>query len=357
VLNFGGVETYTVRLARALVELGHESAVLTLGGPVATHLAESGADMIQVPSLRRGDLAGVADALRDRRFDVIHGQNYRSGRIGWRIARRLGLPWVFTVHGPRAWALRMVVRYWGDPVVTVSEGDKATITGFLGVPPERVHVSFVPVDERLYHPQAPSERAESGPLIVHVSRWAKRKSVPPRELLRGSPAILRRWPNARLLLVGHGPGTARVREAIERLNADHPGAARLEAPRLNLAPIFRSADVVVATATTALEALACGTPVVAAGRTGYVGPVSSAAFPAAQAVLFGDHGQCARPVRAEYLVDGIAEVLGDADRWRAETAALADEIASRFTTKDAAADMVGVYERVLARARAVTTRS
>jgi hypothetical protein len=141
-----------------------------------------------------------------------------------------------------------------------------------------------------------------------------------------------------------------VRRGIETLNARHGVAARLEEPRLDLAPLLRSADVVVATATTALEALACGTPVVAAGRTGYVGPVSTGTFDAARCVLFGDHGRCARPVRAEHLVEGIAEVLGNLEHWRAEAGALATEISSHYTMGDAAADMLGVYERVLARA-------
>ncbi|MBO9605188.1 MAG: glycosyltransferase, partial [Paenibacillaceae bacterium] len=57
----------------------------------------------------------------------------------------------------------------------------------------------------------------------------------------------------------------------------------------NMSDFYRSCDVVVGTGRVALEAIACGKPVLAVGNGGYIGPVTVKNFNYAWRSNFGDH--------------------------------------------------------------------
>jgi len=363
-LGYGGVETYVIRLSRALVELGHEVAILTEGGPLEPLLEGSGVEVIRA-SLRQEGPDGICSRLEGKRFDILNAHNYLAGRIGHVVSLRIDTPYVLTVHGPRALAKRVLVRYWSRRVIALSEADKRGICGPFGLSPGRVRVSFYPVDVERYRPRAaagetPAVPEEGGtsalrecgetsaPLIVHVSRFSNRKAKVALALLKALPTVVAKVPGARLLIVGTGPWFERIAAEATRLNEHLGPVAHVEGPRLELSDLFNAASVVVATATTAMEAMACGAPLIAAGRTGYAGLMDRANFARGLDLLFADHGRCPRPVSAGALREDLLRVLGDRDGCRAEAARLAGRMAAEFTPRRAAESVLAIYDDVLA---------
>lgn len=354
-LNYGGVESYVTRISRALVELGEEVSIISEGGPIEERLAASGVDLIRV-KLGVKDASSVAQLVKERGFDILNAQNYRAGRIAGPIAKLSGVPYVLTVHGPREFVKRVLVNYWSPRVITISAADKRGITGWVGgIAGDRVVTSFLPIDNTRYFPR-PGVDSTVFPgcreLIVHVSRFSNRKARVSLELVDAFESIHERRPGARLLILGTGPMADRIAAKVADVNSRRGEIAVMNGPSLDVSDVFNSAAVVVATATTAMEAIACGTPVIAAGRTGYFGPVSVGNFDAAHDVLFADHGKCSQPAVAATLERAINGVLDDRAKWQADADGLARLMAEKFTPKCAAESLRRIYRQILEERRA-----
>ena len=182
-----------------------------------------------------------------------------------------------SVHGPRPWWKRALFRHWSETVIATSESDRDNISGVFGVDANRIALSFLGVDTERFNPAV--ERAafrrdigvdEERPLIVHVSRFSHRKARPALALIDALPHLRRRVDSATLLLVGDGPELDRIKAKSAELN--HRAGSDVvivTGARTDIPDVMAAADVVVATATTALEAMAVGlVPVIA----NYAGP-------------------------------------------------------------------------------------
>jgi phosphatidylinositol alpha-1,6-mannosyltransferase len=261
-----------------------------------------------------------------------------------------------TVHGPRPWWQRALFRDWSDPVLTVSEADRDNITGLFGVAERNVVVGFLGVDVSSFRPGIPAEdlRREwdvgvDSPLVVNVSRFSHRKARPAISLVEALPWVRRRLPDAGLVLVGGGPELERIRRAVERLDGapSHP-PARAVGPRTDIPRVLNAANVAVATATVALESLACATPTIAYGRTGYFGPVTPENFERARALCFADHGRgLPSTVQPERLADDIISLLSDREAARRRAEEIRSIIAERYSVERMVDLVESLYERLL----------
>lgn len=351
-LGYGGTETYVARLCRGLVDIGQEVAVLTEGGPLEDLFQESGVQVMRRP-LDRMSLPGVAAEIASKGFEIINAHKYCGGRVGQVLSRHARIPWVMTVHGPRSFLKRALVRYWSPQVICLSSADKGGIGGLLGVSAERVFVSFPAVDIERYRRRQVHEAGCGGPLpksesvtIVHVSRFTNRKGRIALRLIEAMPRVIAVEPKARLRIVGTGEMFERIKAAACVEN--RAAFVTVEGPRPDLSDLFNTADVVVATAATAMEALACGAPLIAAGRTGYIGPVDQANFDSALGLLFGDHGRCGRETSASTLAADILRILDERRHWRSQGEVLAGRMATEFNPTAAAKSVLAVYGKVLA---------
>ncbi len=271
--------------------------------------------------------AGVAADLERRGgTDVLHANYWLSGVVGHRLKHELDLPLVSTFH-----TLARVKAETGDPeparrvaaeadVVRCSDVITANavtelrqLVELYGADPSRVEVLPPGVDHATFAPGArPGARAAlglgGGPVLLFAGRIQPLKGV---DVAVGALARLGR-PDARLLIVGgaSGPEGAAELARVRRLIATEGLGDRVDfvapQPHHVLSTYYRAADVVLVPSRSesfglvALEAAACGTPVVAAdvgglrtlvddGRTGYlVGRRDPAAYAAAVARILDD---------------------------------------------------------------------
>jgi len=350
-MDYGGVESYVARLSRALARLGHEGTVLSVGGAMEKPLREFGIETIRA-SLKQSDLPDVRTLLGGRRFDIINGHNYNSARVAHSISKWTGTPYVMTVHGPRSFLKRITYAHWSPRVITIGDADTRCISGFLGISRDRIDRSFLPVDLDRNRPQSVPDNLsgellpdDDAKLIVHISRFTNRTARVALELMKAMPAILKRCPSARLLIAGTGECSDKIAAAAKALDGSCAGAVRVDGPRDDVHYLLNLASVVVATATTAIEALACGAPLIAAGRTGYFGPVDRGNFDSALDLLFADHGRCPRNTTAVVLASDIVAMIDDHDHWRVEAAEVSKRVRAELTPERAALDVLRTYER------------
>ena len=354
-LCIGGVESHVSRLACGLMARGHRVILLAQdSGIFGEEARAAGAEVLIVPFNRDGRRHTV-QGLRSRSVDLIHAHNYRAARYGARLAQALGTPYLMTVHGPRPWYQRALFRYWSDPVITVSAGDRDNIVGPFGVPADRVLVSFLAVDTERFRPglDASSLRAEwevpaGRPLIVHVSRFSHRKARPALALLEALPLVRDRVPGTSLVLVGSGPELKRIAARTERLNqAIGERVVAAVGSRTDVPQVMNAADVVVATATTAIESLVCGTPTIAFGRTGYFGVVAAENLERARAVCFADHGRLPGRTCPQKVAGDLISLLSDSGAARRSAAAVRALIARDYSVEGMIDQIEAAYREAL----------
>jgi len=220
--------------------------------------------------------------LRRANYDVMLASWAYPDAAGaaW-VARLLGIPYVMKVHGsdlnvqaefrlrrPQIrWALRGAAG-----VVAVSRAlARKAVT--LGAKAGDVEAVYNGVDTNLFHrgDQSTSRRRLNlpvdAPIVLYVGNLKATKGC--HDLIEAFPALVARHPNARLVYVGAGPC---------RGNLEDRAAAMCVAPSVRfagavdhaeLADWFRAANVLCLPShnegvpNVVLEAMACGTPIVA----------------------------------------------------------------------------------------------
>lgn len=192
--EFGGLERVVQMLGRGLRELGHTVHVVAVVQDPAT-LDRFLAPLVQagvhahplVVSARayRQERSKLAALCRRVSPDVVHTHGYRPDLVDARIAQRLGIPVVTTVHGFTGgsmknrfyeWLERRAFRRF-DAVVSVSRPLSDRLTG-AGIRKSRVHT--VP---NAWQPSAPAFDREAArrvlglPLDGFVVGWVGRLSA------------------------------------------------------------------------------------------------------------------------------------------------------------------------------------
>ena len=239
--------------------------------------------------------AGVRDILlRDGLPDLIHANYWLSGLSGHVLKHELGLPLVSTFHtlarvkaecdadhdGRRARAEAEVIGC-SDAILALSADEAVQLERLYHAVPDRVEIVPPGVDQHLFSPgDKAAARAELGlgadPVLLFVGRIQPLKGVDVavRTLCKLESS------SAMLVVVGgpSGPEGAAELERLKRLVVDCglQGQVRFDPPRRHdeLTTYYRAADVCLVPSRSesfglvALEAAACGTPVVAANVGG-----------------------------------------------------------------------------------------
>ena len=212
---------------------------------------------------------------------VLVSWAYPDGAAAGWLARRLGLPYVVKVHGSdlnvqaehglRRRQIRTALRGAGA-VVAVSRAlaDKAIA---LGADASRVHVLYNGVDTSLFSPGSRSEaRARLGlatePLVLlYVGNLKPTKGC--LDLLEAFPALLATQPQAQLVFVGTGASREALLSRAEALGCADKVTLVGGVAHDALGDWFRAANLLCLPShnegvpNVVLEAMACGTPIVA----------------------------------------------------------------------------------------------
>jgi D-inositol-3-phosphate glycosyltransferase len=314
----GGMNVYVLELSRELGRLGFEADIFTrldgdlppiedvapnvrlvriAAGPVApiekeaivTHLPEFAANL---EAFAREQPAP---------YGIVHSHYWQSGWAGGLLARRTNVPHVVMFHTlgevknrariseqeprQRIHHERNVVRR-ADAILTASDHERVFLERYYGAEPGRIHTIPCGIDLDLFRPQ-PREQARldlrldhDRPVILWVGRLEALKGV---DILVSAVAQLGER-DVTLLLVGGDDRASGLRESLEAQAAAEGITANVRfegpVPHDRLPAYYSAADVVVVPSyyesfgLVAVEAMACGTPVVASRVGGLVSTVT-----------------------------------------------------------------------------------
>ncbi|MGC9529789.1 MAG: glycosyltransferase family 4 protein [Candidatus Bipolaricaulaceae bacterium] len=357
VLHTGSGQVVHIReLARALEARGHQVTVFA----ARAEERPPELDVRVVPARRASEFVPHL-----RGFDLVHTQYHPCLYVGG-LARRQGIPHVFTFHGfapIRHWnswgqRLKMVRRRVGtflalrlgaDGYIAVSRFLAAALARRYRVPAGRIEVVYNGVDVARFSPQVKGEviRERFGlgerRVVLYLGRLTRYKGA--HYLLQAAPQVLQAVPDAHFLVAG----------SLRNDVLDLPGLAnRLGiADRVTFAgfvpdeevpALYRAADVFCYPSLwegfglTPAEAQACGVPVVGFRCT---------AVP--EVVRHGETGLLVDPGHVPGLARALAELLADPRRRAAMGEAGRAHVAAHFRWDLAAEATEAVYRRALTR--------
>jgi glycosyltransferase involved in cell wall biosynthesis len=275
------------------------------------------------------DVRRLADVIRRVRPDVVNPHLFRSTLVAAPLARWLGVPAVVeTYHGREAWRQgrlrgsflpdRLVARCL-DRVIAVSDAARDFLVAAKRYPPGKVVVVPNGRDLAVFAPGRHRERVrkELGldvqtPVVGVVGRLEAQKGHA--HLLDAWPAIVREFPDARLLVVGEGS----LRPVLEaRAREQGPAASivftgfRADVPRL-----LDAIDVLV------LPSLHEGMPLTAIEGSAMARPVVATAVDGTpEVVRDGVTGRLVPPAAPGPLAEAVLALLRAPERARAMGAA------------------------------------
>lgn len=137
--KIGGEETFTLNLAKELLNCGHEVEVAYGGDIQRQNLEKNGIKVCPVDITSRS-VAGIIKAAKriaryanDNRFDIIHAQAIGPALMGV-MAKRLykcRIPWIWHNHGITDFAYKYIVRHLNklDLIIANSDYVKETLKG------------------------------------------------------------------------------------------------------------------------------------------------------------------------------------------------------------------------------------
>ncbi|MER5717884.1 glycogen synthase [Streptomyces sp. NPDC002132] len=323
------------------------------------------------------DLA-MAAALEGR--ELVHSHTWYANLAGHLAQQLHGVPHVVTAHSLEplrpwkaeqlgggyalsGWAERTAVEA-ADAVIAVSGAMRDDILGcYPALDPERVHVVHNGIDTALYRPDNGTDALSrigldpDRPFVLFVGRITRQKGVP--HLLRAARRI---DPAAQVVLCAGAPDTPEIdrefRELFEELSRSRDGVHWIPRmlPRPDVIQLLTHAAVFVCPSVyeplgiVNLEAMACGTPVVASR----VGGIPEVVEDGVTGVLVPPDGVDAVHGAADGgasfeagLVAALDAVLGDPGRARRMGEAGRVRAVEQFGWDAVARRTVRLYEEIL----------
>jgi glycosyltransferase involved in cell wall biosynthesis len=363
-------------LAQALAELGHQVTVYSRKDSPRLPRSVRLAPRVTIEHVAAGPAAALAaeedvgphirafgDHLARRwqrsRPDVAHAHFWLSGLASLAGARDLDIPVVQTFHlvgtmprkrcgrNPRELARIRVKACLARKVnaVLASSSEEMRELASLGVPRAAIQVVPAGVDTGEFAPEGPVAKRNGRPRLLTVGPLTAEQGVD--IVIRSLTEI----PEAELVVAG-GPASARlgqdgVYQQLAGLAGELGVAGRISftggiSPK-ELPALLRSADMLVSAAwdepfgTVALQAMACGKPVVASAVGIYP-----------DAVIDGTTGALVPPGRPSLLARRVRNLLASPLQLEAFGIAAADRARARYSWERIGQETASAYQRCLA---------
>ena len=384
----GGMNIYVVESAERMAAMGVSVDIFTRrhnpdlpdivelsSGVRVRHLniGACSATKEELPALIPNLSDAFSKVLEDEKYDVLHSHYWISGKVAMPVAKKFGIPLAHTMHtmarvknmnlaeGERP---EPMIRVQGetqvvaaaDALIANTDAEAASLVSLYEACPDNVSVVSPGVDLYTFtagNGRKAAREAVGLPQDVHILAFVGRiqPHKGPEVLIRAVAEMLNHSPHLRPKLItvimggasGSGVGEVeRLKDLVSWLNISDVVRFENPVPRAQIPQWYRAADLVCVPSYSesfglvALEAQACGTPVVATA----VGGLRTAVADGISGVLVDGHDP-----RAWSSV--LARLLQEPQR-RVLLSMGAIEHASHFGWDATARGTLDIYDRIIA---------
>ena len=351
----GGMNVYVRELSRALGRRGKEVDIFTRATDPATAPIRNLAPNVRVIHLPAGPVAPVdkyalgshldefvanLEAFRraeGREYDLVHAHYWLSGAAGVQLARLWNVPLEAMFHtlgelknqvaktpadrdGEERIRIEREVMRAADQIIAATPTERAQMSWLYGAPRDRITVIPCGVDDRLFHPHDRHEAQRrlhlpDGRLLLFVGRIERLKGID--TLLEATARLVAAGAHddLQVLIVGgdlesnrsHNPELRRLHALTRGLGLQDRVRFVGSQSQAELPYYYSAAEALIMPShyesfgMAALEAMACGTPVIASrvgglatlvrdGETGFLVPAEEPRELAARVATLLDDG-------------------------------------------------------------------
>lgn len=350
----GGLESHVYYLCRALVEMGHQVDVVTSRSQPDFPSEDfmEGIRVFRTWFPGRNPLGWAAHSLasvpRTRALaweaDIIHAQAFPSVVPGMAARVSSGAPMVATFHTSHfltraeepLWAPILGALVRAPDHALAASREIAQVAERLA-PGTRVEALTNGVETSVFRPVEPTLPPTDRPRIIVPRRLFVKNGV--EHFVRALPFVLREM-EVEAVLVGDGPERERLEAVARTLGIDDKVRFLGKQPHHRMPALLSSGDLVVvpslmeATSVAALEAMACGIPVVASDVGGL------------PEIVDEEVGGLFRSGSPERMARKILRVLADPDLPRKGQRAR-ERVVAHWSNQRLAQRHVEIYEALL----------
>ena len=356
-LEMGGAEKLVLGIARKTAALGHPCAICVLWGNAGL-LKDRTVENIEVIRLRRKIkwnpflVWTLYRVLKKVMPDIVHTHLIHATLYGRLAARWAGVPVIVTTeHNTSNWQTKygfvhLVYRWtagWNTKIFAVSDAVMERMVRIGRIKKESIQVLYNGIDVRVFHETRQRTEKKStpmvSPVIGTVGRLDPRKGH--RYLLEASVDIIKRYPEASILIIGSGKMESSLKQVARSLGLKERNI-RFLGIQNNTSNYLQSMDVFVLPSVeeglgiAILEAMAAEVPVVATS----VGGIP-------EIITHGETGILVEPKNPKMLADAVIELLTHpekADRLRKKAK---DVVMKKYDIQGTVEQLMSYYQQFL----------
>lgn len=281
-LNVGGITSYVLTLGDQLTRKGHQVTVASSGGILRSDFESRGMHVEELdihtsselnPKIW-GEVFRLRHFLKSHPVDIIHAQT-RVAQVIAQVLRWLGgPPFVSTCHGfYQSKFFRKMFGCWGEKVIAISPAVREHLLRDFNISSRRVMLIPHGLDIQDHRATTPSSRERQlkqvglvgYPVLGIVARLAEVKGQD--VAIRALPRILEKFPQTKMVLVGEGKGAAMLHSLVAQLGLS--SSVKFFSVVESGKDFFELFDICLVPSRSegfglsAMEAMACGIPVIA----------------------------------------------------------------------------------------------
>jgi len=371
----GGLSVHCKGLAEALVKIGHDVDVITVGYELPEYENINGVNIHRVRPIKHGHfltwalLMGNAmekklGLLGINNYDVIHCHDWMAYPVGSSIKHLLSKPYIQSIHSTEMGRcggihsedskvisdLEWWSTYESHAIITVSNSIKEEICSIFNVPWDKVNVIYnginpeefdIPMNEqeknnfKLSIGIQPHEK-----MILFVGRLVYQKGV--EYLIRAVPDIIKNHPNSKVVIAGSGDMRGYLEDLAFQLGCRDKIIFLGYIRGQMLKKLYKSSDLTVIPSIyepfgiVALEAMAAGSPVIASAVGGLK-----------EIIHHEYNGVTVYPKNPDSIAWGVNRVLSDEGfrEWIVSNAK--KDVYNKYSWEAVAHNTIDVYNKVI----------
>ncbi len=202
---------------------------LGYGGGILPNLKKNPFLIIQMFSLVIFELIHSLIIVKRERINLIHVHwVIPYGLIALIINKLFGIPYIVTSHGSDVYGLKAKIFVWlkkifyenSQKIIVVSNHLKKEIISHITTS-SNIDVISMGVDSQQFNPNKYSDEIKTkykitGPFLLFVGRLVEVKGI--QYLISAMPSIIKKYPKAKLLIIGDGPLRKPLEQMVENLD-------------------------------------------------------------------------------------------------------------------------------------------
>ncbi|HEC70006.1 MAG TPA: glycosyltransferase family 1 protein [Candidatus Omnitrophica bacterium] len=231
-LNIGGIPRYVINLAKYLKRRGERVLVGASPGVWQSKLIQESIEVISLPLNTKSILSFkiresfkiLNKFLEAEKIDIIHANTRVTQFLGFRLFKARKVPYISAFHGCyRPHIFRRLLKCEGVKTIAVSNYVKEHLIKKLKIAEEKIRVIYNGIEIIKGYQDEDTERRinrlkekiKAYPLLGTVSRLTPEKNIA--SLIKMMPFILKKFPLAKLVILGRGRQEPDLKELVKKL--------------------------------------------------------------------------------------------------------------------------------------------